>query len=212
MRESRRRSLRGIRSWSAGVVAVSLLGIGGAAQATPFSVTWLDVDDIGDATIGPDLLAITLTFDNATGDYTIRLTASAARPFEGNFRVNLNTFNVDDASGFSDNSNDFVGVAPTTTFEYTDNSSVLLGWEAGDRVADCANVSRCNTSFAIPGAFASGITGEQLVSEQGFSTIEAVPEPTTAILLGAGLLGIGLGRRRRTSTPRRRACGPEVPR
>ncbi len=200
MGESKSLGARRIRSFSAALVAVVLLGLGGPAQATPLTVTWFDVDDTLDAALGPDLLAITLTFDTVTGDYTIRLTASTARPFAGNFRVNLNTFNVDDSSGFFDNVNDFVGVAPTTSFEFSDSSPLLLGWEAGDRVADCANASRCNTALAVPGAFASGTLTDQLVSQQGFSIIAVVPEPTTAALLWAGLLGFGLSRRRWTSS------------
>jgi hypothetical protein len=61
----------------------------------------------------------------------------------------------------------------------------------------CDQVTRCNHSFSsLPGIFGSGVGTDALVTQQGFAIIQVVPEPTTALLLSLGLLGISLARRR----------------
>ena len=54
-------------------------------------ISW--TDPVGDNTGMVDLVGMDFTFD-ATGDYTIDLSADEANPFVGDFRININLFNV----------------------------------------------------------------------------------------------------------------------
>jgi len=86
------------------------------AQAEPLVFSF--ADPVGDNTGAIDVTAMSFDFDNATGDYTITLTATTANPFVGQFRVNINLFNPDAitiANLFSDALNDFNLASPTTT-------------------------------------------------------------------------------------------------
>ena len=81
-----------------------------------------------------------MNFDAVTGDYDIVLTADAANPFVGDFRININLFNPDvgttalDPSFFGDTVNDYALTSPTTTITLAGTNSVLLSWDVGDRV------------------------------------------------------------------------------
>ena len=91
-------------------------------------------DPAGDNTGPIDVLRMTLRFDDVTGAYEIRLHASASAPFLGDFRVNINLFNVDANSFFQDTVNDYSLTSPTTTLTLTGSSAQLASWSAGDRV------------------------------------------------------------------------------
>ncbi len=98
----------------------------------PLSLTV--VDPAGDHTGPIDVVRMEMGFDDGTGDYEISLTASAAAPFDGDFRVNINLFNVDANSFFQDVVNDFTLASPTPTLVLAGTSSVLTSWGQGDRV------------------------------------------------------------------------------
>ena len=72
-------------------LAVLTLFSGGETQADILSFSF--TDPVGDHSGVVDLVSVTVTFDNTTGDYEVLLTADAANPFNGNFRINLNLFN-----------------------------------------------------------------------------------------------------------------------
>ncbi len=91
-------------------------------------------DPIGDHTGAIDVTRMLMDFDPATGDYQIVLKADPANPFDADFRVNINLFNVDDPSFFSDAVNDFLLGTPTTGLILSGVSFALNGWEAGDQV------------------------------------------------------------------------------
>jgi hypothetical protein len=98
-------------------------------------------DPVGDHGGSIDVTRLEFTFDQATGDYTILLTADAANPFHEDFRVNINLFNPDtgttamDPSFFADSGNDLYSVAPVSTLTLTGTNTRLQSWEKGDRVA-----------------------------------------------------------------------------
>jgi hypothetical protein len=166
-----------------------------------------------------DLTGLLLGFDNTTGAYTITVTASAAKPFTGQVRLNLFFLNPDtplgvDAGAFLiDNLNDFTLSTPTTSLVLTGVSSILTSWEAGDRVAINS------TPFGSPSSpFFSGVgvgvpfplvLGNDTFGSPGGanygtitaapSTPAAVPEPSSGFLFGGAtaLLGLGVHLRRR---------------
>ena len=91
-------------------------------------------DPAGDNTGSIDVSQMTLRFDDVTGAYEIRLQASASAPFLGDFRININLFNVDANSFFQDAVNDYSLTSPATTLTLTGTSAQLASWNAGDRV------------------------------------------------------------------------------
>jgi len=78
-----------------------------------------------------------MDFDPATGDYQILLVATQANPFNGDFRVNINLFNLTDQSFFSDCCNDFSFTTPQTQILLFGTNPLLAGWDQGDQV--CPN-------------------------------------------------------------------------
>jgi hypothetical protein len=91
-------------------------------------------DPVGDNTGPIDVTDMLMTWDPGTGDYEITIQTDAANPFIGDFRININLFNVVDPSFFQDTFNDFLLNAPVHTLILTGNSSILQGWEIGDDV------------------------------------------------------------------------------
>lgn len=98
-------------------------------------------DPVGDSTGIVDVVRMDFTFDDATGAYTIVLTADPAKPFFGNFRINVNLFNPDtgttarDPSFFNDTMNDYDLSNPVTTIELMGTNMRLTQWKEGHRVA-----------------------------------------------------------------------------
>jgi predicted outer membrane repeat protein/parallel beta-helix repeat protein len=98
-------------------------------------------DPVGDSTGIVDVVSMDFTFNDATGAYTILLTADAAKPFFGNFRINVNLFNPDtgttaeNPSYFRDVGNDYDLSTPVATIELTGTNTRLIQWKEGHRVA-----------------------------------------------------------------------------
>jgi hypothetical protein len=113
------------------------------------TITFMDPSN--DTTGAIEVTEMVMTF-NKNGVYQIVLTASADKPFFGQFRVNINLFNPDvvdlNNSSFQDvctncgvfstksnKGNDFNLLVPTTSLTLTGHSKILKLWNAGDRVA-----------------------------------------------------------------------------
>lgn len=95
-------------------------------------------DPVGDNTGPIDITGLLMTFDNATGNYSITLSTTNANPFVGQFRVNVNLFNPDvpaTESFFTATTRDFNLSSATTNLVLTGGNSNLLTWRAGNRVA-----------------------------------------------------------------------------
>ena len=107
-------------------------------QAAPVLVSV--TDPVGDSTGPVDVIGMDFEFNNETGNYTILLTATDAEPFAGDFRVNINLFNLDvgttadDPSYFQDTINDFSLLVSSTAMLLSGTNSRLLSWDTGDRI------------------------------------------------------------------------------
>jgi len=127
------------------VVCILALFVTTSIQAAPDSFFAL-YDPVGDQTGLVDVVRMDFSFDGATGDYTILLTADVANPFQGDFRININLFNPDtgttaqDPSYVTDTYNDYYSVSPVLTFMLTGANARLLSWDIGDRVASSSTV------------------------------------------------------------------------
>ena len=142
----RARASCGLLTRAACACSLLVLGIaacGKGSESTSASRTRYVVE-FTDATgedVAIDLERITLTFDKSTGDYTIRVTATTAKPFTGFFRVSVNLYNPTGNPGggreafFEDNLRDITLTAPSTTVEFGGNDSKLTSWTEGQQVA-----------------------------------------------------------------------------
>ena len=186
------------------VVAI-FYGYMGSAHGVPLTLSFSD--PVGDNTGAVDLVGLTFNFDNSTGNYQIDLTADAANPFLGNFRLNINLFNVDtgttaqDPSFFSDTVNDFNLAVATTMLSLVGTNSRLLSWDPGDRIAVSGPLP-----LGVPdgvAAFGSSVldlpdtTSFDNMAPGEFSILGepvSVPVPSSLVLIGLGL-GLAAGRR-----------------
>ena len=89
---------------------------------------------LGETHLVPDLVNMILTFDSSTGEYTIKLSATEVYPFKGQFRININLFNITQDLLFSDTMRDFNLAEPKTGITLTGTNQVLTSWKAGDQV------------------------------------------------------------------------------
>jgi hypothetical protein len=120
------------------ITLLAILGFTIVSTAQADQLTFSYTDPVADQTGAIDVTKMTVVFDNATGDYEIVLRATAAKPFVGLFRVNVNLFNPDTApsnSLFQDVLNDFNLATATTKLTLTGTNGKLLAWNAGHRVA-----------------------------------------------------------------------------
>ena len=115
-----------------GMVAFNLT----QAAALLVSVT----DPVGDNTGPVDVIGMEFEFDNETGNYRILLTTTDAEPFLGDFRIDIELFNLDagttadDPSFFQDTINDFSLLVPSTELILSGTNARLLSWDPGDRI------------------------------------------------------------------------------
>lgn len=82
----------------------------------------IHVDDpIADHTGPTDVSVMTLTFDPFEGDYTIRLMADAAAPFQDTLRVRISLYNPEAEASFDH-------LLVSVAFETPTNEMILRGW------------------------------------------------------------------------------------
>jgi hypothetical protein len=112
---------------------MSTVGVAPAADLT-FSYT----DPVGDSTGSIDVTQMVVVFDSVTGNFKITLTSTAAQPFLGAFRVNVNLFDptrLPTHSFFQDTLQDYNLATAKTKLILTGTNPNLVFWAAGDTVA-----------------------------------------------------------------------------
>jgi hypothetical protein len=185
------------------LVKTVLAGLATLAMLMPVSsiatvISW--TDPIGDQTGTVDVLSMDFRFD-ATGIYTIDILADAAHPFSGNFRININLFNVTLDEYFSDTLNDYSLGMPQTRLTLTGTNPLITDWDAGHIIATStwagygnpSGITLFRTSVAdMPLEFCSS---EDVVGLRGCGAF-VVPEPATLGLIGLGLAILGRTRKR----------------
>ena len=92
-------------------------------------------DPVGDNAGSADVVNLTMYVSRTTGAYRIVITSSAARPFIGSFRVNINAFNPDDSTFFQDVVNDFALTLPVKRIARTGINVLLRSWTPGQRIS-----------------------------------------------------------------------------
>jgi len=116
-----------------------------ASTALAQRITYSFPDPIADQTGAIDVTGMFMIFD-FKGNYTIYLTADPSHPFVGQFRVNINLYNLDadpafsafsractkKCGGFGGNT-DYDLQNPTTKLVIPGRDPVLTHWGAGDR-------------------------------------------------------------------------------
>jgi hypothetical protein len=176
-------------------------------QAAPLLVSV--TDPVGDNTGQIDVIGMDFEFHNETGNYTILLTATDAEPFAGDFRININLFNLDvattadDPSLFQDTINDFSLSVPSASLLLSGTNSRLLSWELGDRIL--LNNLPDGTPHPDGGTlFSSVVSGRpfQFLDNDVIGLDKEIaivtPVPPAFWLFGSGLLGlIGIVRRKK---------------
>ena len=171
-----------------------------------FATTISFSDPVGDHTGNVDVTNMDFVFDNS-GSYTIDLTATAANPFSGQFRINVNLWNVTLDEFFQDTFNDFdLGVTSQTSLSIAGTSSMITDWLVSHTIA-----TSTLDGFGNPGGttffrssvadlpFAPTCDSEDVIGIDGCSTtVPAVPVPAAVWLFGTALLGLaGFGGRRK---------------
>jgi hypothetical protein len=182
-------------------VAFALLVLPGYSSATIISFS----DPVGDHSGAVDVTGMSLDFDSF-GNYTINLSATAANPFSGDFRININLWNVTQDEYFQDPFNDYSLSPSQTSLSLSGANSLIADWLVSDTIATSTLAGYGNpagsTLFRSSVAdlpFQSLCQSEDIIGYDGCTTtLPPVPVPAAAWLFGTALVGlVGFGRRRR---------------
>jgi hypothetical protein len=142
------------------------------------------VDDPPGDQSGPvDVITMDLDFDPATGEYSIFIRAGDAAPFVGEFRVNINLFNVDALTYFTDVLNDYNLTGPQTEVVLSGQSGVLVGWEIDDRVYTNSLAGTPNPPNTT--LFRSGVSGipVEFLTNEDVIAFSDLSQPTAVEVL-----------------------------
>ncbi len=193
------RAISGL-SAALGMIAGLALGSSGAHAGT---LEFSFLDAIGDQSGSTDVVALVFGFDDATGDYTMVLSASASNPFAGMFTVNVNVFNPDtgttaqNPSFFSNVGNAFNLGSSTTEIMLSGTDARLLAWLVGDRVAPDSSAFGNPDGVAFFETRLIDSSGSDAVWSGGSTLI--VPEPRLLALVLLGALALHAARSARAS-------------
>lgn len=165
------------------------------AAAGPLTLQW--TDPAGDGSPVGDVVGVQLQWD-ASGAWTASWTASAAQPFTGNARFNLNLFdtalgNLATATAPQlslDALHDF-GSGTALSFSYGGQSAYLSNWQVGD------SVSTGNLTNFYSGVVNLGAAGGRDIMATQARVTGSLPEPGSASLVAAALGLLLLSRRSR---------------
>lgn len=185
---------------------ILLAGAIGLVPMTGEAVVVLNFSDpLNDSTGSVDATGMTMTIDENNGDYSIDITASAADPFLGAFRININVFNATLDEFFQDAFNDFNEPAPLTILTLTGNDADLTDWldshaiatSTLDGLGNPAGSSFFRTSVAdLP--FQSICVAEDVIGSVNCNPPANAPAPMPLALLLPGVLGVFFVTRRKT--------------
>jgi|SRR6056297_3641666 len=159
-------------------------------------------DPVGDHSGIVDVVGMNLDIEDTSGNYTIEIFSDSVNPFTGNFRINVNLFNVTQNEFFQDGFNDFDITGTLASIELTGTDSILADW-LGTNTYSTTHLQGLGLptgSVAFRSAvsdlpFQSILVAEDII---GYADRAPVPEPSTILLLGGGLLGLGwYGRKRK---------------
>lgn len=173
------------------------------AVASLITITY--TDPVGDHTGIVDVTGMDFIFESSNGNYELNIQSDSANPFTGEFRININLFNVTRNESMQDVFNDFnLGVATQAAISLSGNNSLLMNWSGTDNVVTSTLAGFGNPpgstffrSSVSDLPFAPICVSEDIIGIDGCSTSTSVPEPGTLALFGIGLAGMGLARRRR---------------
>lgn len=158
-------------------------------------ISW--TDPAGDQSGGIDIIGMDFNF-TSSGDYTIDLFADEANPFVGDFRININLFNVSLNELFCDSLNDFSLTAEQTSVTLTGNSFVIADWQANHLVVTSTydgygnpHGTRFFSSSVVDLPFQPSCVAEDIIGLNRCGEV-SVSEPLSLFLLVSGLAGLGL--------------------
>lgn len=162
-------------------------------------------DPVGDHTGLVDVIGMDLDIA-ASGDYSIDIFADAANPFVGDFRVNINLFNVSLDEYFQTAFNDFSLGTSQTSLTLTGNNANLTDWLGVHAIATSTLAGLGNPAGIT--LFRSSVSdlpfrplceAEDVIGIDGCNPdLSAIPIPAAFWLFGTALVGfVGYSRRRK---------------
>jgi hypothetical protein len=185
-----------------GLALFAAMLIGGAAQAAPVTITinaTITHDDTGFAPVG-DPLNIDIFLDDATPneDVAPNYLATGNPGTLSSFLIVAVTGTIFDVTGTGDTSWDATGEIDLTSLLagiYLPISIEIdgVGMTPGQITPDFVGAVTGQIVVDLTPLAGLGISG---TTEAAINSVTIVPEPSTALLLGLGLMGLGATRRR----------------